>query len=55
MKSPFIGMDPYLEGSLWSDVHHGLISGLQKILAPLIRPKYVARVERYVVKDTSPQ
>jgi len=55
MKSPFIGMDPYLEGSLWSDVHHGLISALQRILVPLIRPKYVARVERYVVKDTSPQ
>jgi len=55
MKSPFIGMDPYLEGSLWSDVHHGLIGELKKILVPLIRPKYVARVERYVVKDTSPQ
>ncbi len=55
MKSPFIGMDPYLEGSLWSDVHHGLIGRLQKTLVPLIRPKYVARVERYVVKDTSPQ
>jgi len=55
MKSPFIGMDPYLEGSLWTDVYHRLIGELQKMLVPLIRPKYVARVERYVVKDTSPQ
>jgi len=55
MNSPFNGMDPYLEGSLWSDVHHRLIGELQKILVPLIRPKYVARVERYVVKDTHPK
>lgn len=55
MNSPFIGMDPYLEGGLWPDVHHGLIGELQKVLVPLIRPKYVARVERYVVKDTYPE
>lgn len=55
MNSPFIGMDPYLEGSLWSDVHHELIGQLKRILVPLIRPKYVARVERYVVKDTYPE
>ena len=53
--SPFPGMDPYLEGALWPDVHHGLASAIQEILAPKIAPKYVARVEPYTVEDTSPE
>ncbi len=47
----FSGMDPYLEGGLWSDVHHTLASRIHMQLAPLLRPKYVARIERYVVED----
>lgn len=53
--SPFPGMDPYLEGALWPDVHHGLASAIQEILAPKIAPKYVARVETYTVEDTNPE
>ena len=46
MPSPFPGMDPYLEEpGLWPDVHHGLISQIQAVLNPSIRPTYVARVE----------
>ena len=47
-------MDPYLEGALWHDVHHGLASAIQELLAPMIAPKYVARIEKYTVEDTSP-
>lgn len=48
-------MDPYLEGNLWRDVHHNLASKIQKQVTPLIRPKYVARIEKYVVEDDNPE
>src|SRR5437899_878403 len=53
MPSPFPGMDPYLERpSLWPDVHHELIGGIRAALTPLLRPKYVARVElRVYISD----
>lgn len=54
-KSPFPGMDPYLEGSLWHDVHGGLARTIQELLAHQIAPKYVARVELYTAKDKRPE
>lgn len=45
MPSPFPGMDPYLEGYLWSDVHHSLASQFRRQLAPRLAPKYAVRVE----------
>lgn len=53
--SPFPGMDPYLEGHLWPDVHNRLINAISEIIAPQIAPKYVARVETYTVEDTNPE
>ena len=55
MKSPFPGMNPFLEGNLWSDVYNNLIIKIQWMLNPFLRPKYVARVERYVVEDDNPK
>src|ERR1700722_3282779 len=47
MPSPFPGMDPYLEDpDLWPDVHASLIAGIRELLAPQLRPRYVARVEQ---------
>ncbi|MBD2447091.1 DUF4058 family protein [Nostoc sp. FACHB-152] len=54
MPSPFPGMNPYLEGYLWSDVHNALASKIRAFLVPQIRPKYAARLEVYVVEDVSP-
>jgi len=53
MRSPFPGMDPYLEHhAIWPDVHHGLIEALRNSLAPLLRPRYrVAVEERVYVTD----
>ncbi len=52
MPSPFQGMDPYLESpTLWPDVHHGLISHIQKSLNPALRPRYVARVKLRVYDE----
>ncbi len=55
MPSPFPGMDPYLEGYLWPDVHHRLATEISRQLAPRLRPRYVARLEVYVVEDSSPE
>jgi len=54
MTTPFPGMDPFLEGYLWPDVHHRLAAIISELLAPKIAPKYVARVDLYTVDDTSP-
>jgi hypothetical protein len=50
-------MDPYLEAPwLWPDVHHGIISITQEMLARLLRPKYYVRVEErvYISDETDP-
>ncbi len=53
-KSPFPGMDPFLEGYLWPDVIHSFACAIQELLAPKIAPKYVARLHTYTVEDTEP-
>ncbi|HEY5864995.1 MAG TPA: DUF4058 family protein [Candidatus Tectomicrobia bacterium] len=55
MPSPFPGMDPYLEGYLWPDVHSALAHTMRQQLAPQIQPKYVARIEISVIEDYSPE
>ncbi len=48
MPSPFPGMDPYLEMLEWQDFHVGMINAIRRQLAPAVRPKYLARIERRV-------
>lgn len=55
MPSPFPGMDPYLEGYLWPDVHNALANKIRQQLTPLLRPRYTARLNIYVVEDTAPE
>ncbi len=55
MPSPFPGMDPYLEGYLWPDVHSALANKIRASLAPLLRPKYMARLEVYLSEDPFPE
>ncbi len=55
MPSPFPGMDPYLEGYLWPDVHHRLATQISDQLMPLVRPRYVARLEIQMVTDDAPE
>jgi hypothetical protein len=54
MASPFPGMDPYLEGYLWSDVHQSLAAQFKRQLGPLVRPNYVVRLAMYFVNDLVP-
>ncbi|MEL6670346.1 MAG: DUF4058 family protein [Bacteroidota bacterium] len=55
MPSPFPGMDPYLEGYLWPDVHSALASKIRQQLVPQLRPHYTARLEVYVTEDNAPE
>lgn len=50
MPNPFPGMDPYLEGDLWTTVHTDLCAEIARQLAPKLRPKYVALSTRRVVR-----
>jgi len=51
MPSPFPGMDPYLEGSLWTTVQFSLSAEIVRQLAPKVRPRYlVLPAERFVME-----
>jgi hypothetical protein len=54
MASPFPGMDPYLEGYLWQDVHQSLAGQFKRQLNPLLAPHYVARLAVYIISDYAP-
>lgn len=51
MLSPFPGMNPWLEGYLWADLHHELASSIRRQLAPQVKPNYVVRIDTYAVQD----
>lgn len=48
MPLPFPGMDPYLEGSLWPDVHSSLIYTIRAALAASLPEGYIANIDQYV-------
>jgi len=52
MPSPFSGMDPYLEGHLWPDVHSGLAFVTKELLVAQLSDQYTVRTELYTVLDT---
>ncbi len=44
MKSPFLGMDPYIEAcGLWEDFHSHLIEKLSEMLAAAVPENYIVR------------
>src|SRR5579871_3294053 len=49
MPNPFPGMDPYLEGDLWTTVHTDLCAEIARQLAPKLRPKYAVLSTRRVI------
>jgi hypothetical protein len=44
-------MDPFLEDQEWEDFHPTFNTVVRETLAPLVRPRYLARVERRVYID----
>lgn len=51
MPSPFPGMDPYLEADLWTTVHGQLVAEISRQLAPRLRPRYIALMEKRFVMN----
>ncbi len=52
MRSPFPGMDPFLEApDVYPDFHHELASQIRRAIVPRLRPPYVARVYHREVTD----
>jgi Protein of unknown function (DUF4058) len=47
MPSPFPGMDPYLEGEMWSTFHHQSAVQIARALIPQLVPRYYAYTEKY--------
>ncbi|OQY47117.1 MAG: hypothetical protein B6242_05760 [Anaerolineaceae bacterium 4572_78] len=55
MKTPFPGMDPYLEyPSLWKEIHHDLIGEIRHFLIPRLRPKYRVAIEQMTYLSVMP-
>src|SRR5579859_7862674 len=55
MKSPFPGMDPYIEASgLWADFHDDLIAEIKRALTAVLPDRYYAQIghRSYVVFAT---
>jgi hypothetical protein len=51
MPSPFPGMDPFIESEEWYDFHPTFNGVLRELLAPIVHPAYVVRVERRIYID----
>jgi hypothetical protein len=41
-------MDPFLEGQVWKDFHSDFVTGVRAALIPLLRPRYIVRIEERV-------
>lgn len=48
MPSPFPGLDPFIEGQLWTDFHSAYINALREFLVAVLDPRYIAVVEERV-------
>ena len=48
MTSPFPGMDPFLEDQVWLEFHDMLLPTIHNFLVPLLRPRYIVRMEERV-------
>src|SRR3954453_18093484 len=53
MKSPFPGMDPFIEARhLWGDFHDNLIVDIQRAIQRQLPDRYVARISDRVFFET---
>jgi hypothetical protein len=57
MRSPFPGMDPYIEAcKLWGDFHHNLIGDIQRTLNETLPDRYIVRAgERSYIEYVDPE
>jgi hypothetical protein len=55
MPAPFPGMNPWLEGYLWPDLHQTLAHKVRQLLVPQLQPKYFASLQTTVYLDYAPE
>jgi len=55
MSSPFPGMNPFIESQEWPDFHATFMTLIRELLTPVVRPQYIARVERRVYVELPPE
>ncbi len=55
MPSPFPGMDPYLEGELWTSFHALFVPEIIRLLTPQLRPRYIALPQKYHIVVDAPE
>lgn len=56
MPSPFPGMNPWLEqDDVWQDFHQALIPVLREMLAELVRPKYLVKIDEHLYLHELPE
>src|SRR5438094_8970859 len=48
-------MDPFIEGQVWRDFHHEMLSVIRELLTPSLLPRYSVRVEEEVYLVPSPE
>jgi hypothetical protein len=57
MRSPFPGMDPFIEAQgLWEDFHNKLVGDMERLLSQTLPPRYTVRLgERSYVEFVGPE
>lgn len=56
MKSPFPGMNPYLEqDDAWHDFHEQFCMDCRKQIVPQVEPKYIAKLDQHVYIHEVPE
>ena len=55
MENPFVGMDPFLEGKNWKELHQNLLGNFQKQLNLELLPRYSAQMDFYIRIDVNPE
>lgn len=54
MPCPFPGMDPYIEGQIWTDFHTEALTSIRESLNSHLGPEYVALIEERVYVERYP-
>ncbi len=52
MANALRGMNPHLEGDLWTSFHALFVPEMIRLLNPLLLPRYIALAQRYQIMDS---
>lgn len=52
MAATHVGVDPILEGDLWTSFHALFVPEIIRLLNPLLLPRYIALAQKYQIMDS---